>query len=133
MEADGKTPPVYEPIRLQTYVDVLTETADGRIENIDHWEVKTVRRRAASELLRSGLLSDARSDVHFGGTTVTRRSAIVLTPEGAMALIQWRDFIRENRFWVRIVRGLYQWLLVLVGALAGGVSGVVATRFWPTQ
>ena len=133
MEAEIEDTAADEPIQLQTYVDVLTEASSGQIPNLNHWDFESGRHRAARELLRSGLLSDARVELGFGNPRITRRSAIVLSPEGALALIQWRDFLRENRPWVRFGRTLYQWLLVLIGAVAGGVAGVIATRIWPAE
>lgn len=120
---------ISEPgVRLEDYVVVLREIAEGHATSLRHWPDKSVQHRVARELLRAGLISDAAVNA---GTSFRWHERLVVSPEGALALVDWTDYLANRRLWRRAWRVIYQWLLVLVGAISGGVAGVLATRFWP--
>src|SRR5690606_16924527 len=103
------TPP-QDSITLKTYVEILDKAAltELRIE-ADSPDARPIR-----ELLAAGLLSDARQEMGF----MVSFGSIVLTPEGAAALMQWRDYLVQ-RSWRRQLAALAREMLrVRTGARA---------------
>ena len=105
MEKEINTTP---KVTLETYVHILKLASKGEIKL--YHELKGAEFYAARELRNSGLLSE--------GEVLRVADAIVLTPDGAMALESWSNFLKESTFTYKIKENLLRFAWVLVGALA---------------
>ncbi|GEM_PF-4388015 len=111
-----------KPINLALYVSILELAESQRLAKLDDLEAGSSERRAAFELIESGFLSDAR--VTAGGLPffVDR---IRLTPEGAVALVDWTDHLHRRSWRGRLGAAAIQVMLVLAGALANALTGFI--------
>jgi len=115
----AKTKNTTSTITLKMYVDLLRRASQGGIGYID--ELLLSERRAAKELLNSGLLSD-------GGSRIVASTAVI-TPEGASALEAWSSYLRLESKWHKIGEVLIRFFWILVGALVASVSDIAHRLF----
>ncbi len=105
---DNKNPQV----TLNTYVHILELAAKGNIKY--YRDLKGADFYAARELKNSGMLSE--------GQVLDTADAIVLTPEGAIALESWTQYLKESSFTYKLKENAFRFIWVLVGALAATIG-----------
>jgi hypothetical protein len=69
----------------------------------------------------SGLLSDARSS---SGPAVMF-SYIAITPDGAMALESWSNYLKESSVWFKAGESFIRFLWLIAGALCASITDVL--------
>ena len=111
-----------KPINLALYVSILEMAEGNRLAKLEDLVAESSERRAGKELLASGFLSDAR--VSAGGIPLSV-DRIRLTPEGAVALVDWKDYMHKRSWRGRLESTLIQVLLVLAGAVANALTGFI--------
>lgn len=106
-------------ITLKLYVDLLRRASHGNLESIN--ALSDLERRASTELLNSGLISDGATEGF--GLKIIQKS--VLTPEGASALENWSSYLRQESPWTKIGEAILRFLWVIVGALAASLTEII--------
>jgi hypothetical protein len=99
-----------DSITLPTYIQILASASRNGVQRPEAGTVD----RPVLELLRSGLLSEAPAEL--AGFSVSR--PIVITPEGAAALVEWSDYMHRRSWRGRLETLGFQMLLVFAGAFA---------------
>ena len=109
-------------ITLRAYVSAL-ESVSGRELPESELMGKGVRARCLRELQEAGLV--ANSGRTIGGGVMRMAGTLVLSPAGASALVEWRDYLRRNSWWGRA--GFFAWqLLLMAGSGFAGAALQVA-------
>jgi len=109
MEEDKKQPPT---VTLETYVQILDRASKGNI--LLYHELSGADYYAARELKNSGFLSE--------GQVLGIAEAIVITPEGAMALESWSKYLAQETLRYKLKENLLRFMWVIVGALAASIG-----------
>ena len=109
MDQDIETQP---EVTLHTYVHILELASRGKIKL--YRDLKGTEFYAARELKNSGMLSE--------GQVLGIADAIVITPEGAMALESWTQYLKESSFLFKVKENLLRFIWVLVGAMAATIG-----------
>lgn len=100
-------------ITLESYVKILRLAEKEHLLNIEDFnELET---RIVKELISEKLLSDAKKELPK--LKLTFIESIVITPKGAVALVEWSNFINKSKWWYKIVDNLVRLLWILVGAI----------------
>ena len=97
-------------ITLQVYVDILRLAS---IKGLPHnSEAHLQNERAINELISSGLLSNNAKDI--GVMRIVGH--MVITPEGAMALAEWSEYMWRSSLMYKVGDAVVRFLWVLIGA-----------------
>lgn len=99
-----------DSITLTTYIQILKSASRSEVQRPDQGRLA----RAADELLRSGLLSEAPASLGV----ISSCGPIVLTPEGAAALVEWSDYMHKRSWRGRAEAVGLQLLVLFAGAFA---------------
>lgn len=110
-------------ITLKLYVDLLHRASLGNLEPIN--DLVETEKRAARELLNSGLISDGK--IELGGISLI--SNTVITPEGASSLESWSSYLRQESKWNKAGDALIRFGWVLIGALAASTTEIIKVIF----
>jgi len=110
-------------ITLQTYVNILKEASIKPLPNLHNLTDQKEKWRVVKELFDEGLLSDAR--ISFGNSSTSIVSEVILTPQGASALVTWSDYLKQQTYWYKFGKSLLQLLWILVGAIATVIPDII--------
>lgn len=112
-------------ITLRMYVDLLERIGLGEVRHPG--KLPGNEKRAAEELLRSGLVSNGQTK-HIHGMLIFSEP-LAITPEGISALDSWKMQIKENSWQWKFGGALIRFLWVIVGALAASMSDILKIAF----
>ncbi len=112
-------------ITLRMYVDLLERIGLGEVRYPE--KLPGNEKRAAEELLRSGLVSNGHTRRIQGMLIFSEPLAI--TPEGISALDSWKMQIKEASWQWKFGGALVRFLWVIVGALAASMSDILKIAF----
>jgi len=109
METETESAP---EVTLKTYVHILEQASKGEIKL--YHELSGAEFYAARELKNSGLLSE--------GAILGIAEAIVITPEGAIALESWARHLEQETFRYKVKEHLLRFMWVIVGAVTASIG-----------
>ena len=112
-------------ITLRMYVDLLEKIGRGEIRHPG--KLPNNEKRAAEELLRSGLVSNGHTR-HIQGMLIFSEP-LAITPEGISALDSWKAQIKESSWQWKFGGAIVRFLWVIVGALAASMSDILKVAF----
>lgn len=112
-------------VTLQAYVKALGSVS-GREVPEDELAGSELRARCLRELLDAGLVVN--SGRALGNGLIRTAGTLVISPAGAIALVEWRDYLRRNSWWGRA--GFFAWQLLLMAGsgFAGAALQVAMTK-----
>lgn len=115
-------------ITLKTYQAILRNCAEGKQQLPGKYgHVNS----ALMALKKDGLIffPDVAEQDDIYGQSVGRQSPPFITPLGCKALIEWRTFLRENRWWYKMLTAVSRLAWVLVGAIAASLLDILKLFF----
>jgi len=106
---------------LSRYVEILEMASKGRLPaNID---LDSLRHRPIKELIECGMLSFCESTYNKNDPT----KILAVTPEGAVALVNWRKILREGSIVSTVIESFSKLLWILVGVLCATLPKLIAS------
>lgn len=111
---------------LRTYANILKDCAFGHMTLEKKGRYKQIDNTLLA-LKKEGLIffpdEAERSDLY--GSAISEESTVDITPKGAIALVEWDNFIRENTWWYICFKNMGRFLWVIVGALAASLLDII--------
>lgn len=110
-------------ITLESYVYFLRKI--GESKDLKFSDTDGLERRIIKELIRSGYVSENEQYSEMAGIQFHSTAHLVITPEGFLALAEWSDYLKNQKWWYKTGSALVRFLWVIVGAIAATIPDVI--------